>query len=168
MNDPLPPLDKMTLLRRIRAAYADAEQLLARVPADCVAVSGVCGHWSTKDLVAHLMTWEARTLRWLDDARHGTPLTVPEPGFGWDEFDRLNAVGYERYREWDYEDVRRAFHATQAQMLTAVDRLSEAELRGEDGMTGMFRDAPVGAIAANTYEHYELHLAQIRDWLDAT
>lgn len=159
--------DKQALIEQIQVAYSAAETLLARVPPGDVNTAGVCGDWSVKDVVAHLTTWEERTLRWLREAEQGIPLKVPEPGFGWHEFDALNAVGYERNQHRDYADVQRDFHQTQRRMLTAVETLTDAELRGEGRFAGMFTDSPGAAIAANTYEHYDYHMTQIRDWLDS-
>jgi hypothetical protein len=58
------------------------------------------------------------------------------------------------------------FHDTQRQMLAAVERLTDEELAGGGRMSGMFIDSPADAIFGNGYEHYELHLTQIREWLN--
>lgn len=165
MQEPF-PLDKQALLGAIQTAYSEADALLARVPPDRLTTSGVCGHWSVKDIVAHLTTWEERTLRWLRDAEQGIRLSAPEPGFGWDQFDALNAQGYERHQDRPYADIQRDFYQTRQTVLAAVSALTEAELRGEGRFIGLFRDSPAAAVAANTYEHYTFHMAQVRDWLD--
>jgi len=150
--------DKQMLLRRIQAAYSAADDLLARLRLADVNKDGVCGHWSVKDVVAHLTTWEARTLRWLKEAEQAIPLTIPEPGFGWHEFDALNAVSYEQNKGRD-------FHQTRQRIMAAVEALTDAELRGEERFSSMFRDSPGAVIAANTYEHYDYHMAQVHEWL---
>jgi hypothetical protein len=88
-------LDKRKLLQQLQTAYEFADRTLALVPPERIAEPGVCGHWSVKDLFAHLACWEARTLCWLAEAELGIPLKVPEAGYGWDQFDQLNDVYYQ-------------------------------------------------------------------------
>jgi hypothetical protein len=157
--------DKTKLLARIHAEYDFAERTLALVPSDRFLEAGVCGHWSVKDLVAHLTSWEARTLRWLADAAQGIPLRVPEEGYGWKEFDRLNEASHERTKSLDYAAIHAEFKRIQDVMLTTIAAMTDEELAGGGRYTGMFSDSPLDAIAANTCEHYDLHLQQIRAWL---
>ena len=158
-------LDKNKLLLRVHTEYDFADRTLALVPATRMDEPGVCGHWSVKDLIAHLTSWEQRTLRWLDEAESGTKLTVPEAGFGWHEFDRLNDVYYQRNRQLSLDEIVADFHATRQTMLARIEQFSEAELAGGGKFAGLFIDSPADAIEGNTSHHYELHLAQIRGWL---
>jgi hypothetical protein len=157
--------DKTKLLARIHAEYDFAMHTLALVPSERVNEMGVCGHWSVKDLVAHLTSWEERTLRWLAAAAQGNPLRVPEEGYGWKEFDRLNEASHERTQALDYAALYANFKRVQTRMLATVEAMTDEELAGGGRYTGMFSDSPMDAIAANTCEHYELHLQQIRAWL---
>jgi hypothetical protein len=91
---------------------------------------------------------------------------VPEEGFGWDQFDALNDVYYHQNRERALDDILEDFRRVQTEMLAKVATYSDEELAGGGRMTGMFIDSPADAIAANTSEHYALHLAQIREWLN--
>ena len=161
-----PKWDKQLLLDSIKAEYAFANRILALIGDADVAQSGVCGHWSIKDVIAHLTSWEERTLRWLDDTYKGIPLTIPETGFGWHQFDEINDVYYQKHRADSFEQIRDNAVRVQALMLDTVARLTDEELAGNGRMTGMFSDSPADAIAANTFEHYQLHLEQIRVWLN--
>ena len=159
-------LDKVKLLQQMETGYAFAERTLALVPTEAVDVARVCGHWSVKDLIAHLTSWEQRTLRWLAEAEQGIPLKVPEAGFGWEQFDALNDLYYQRSKGRALDDIMAAFHNAQLEMLAIVQNLTDEELAGGGRMTGMFRDSPADAIASNTCWHYDIHLAQIREWLN--
>jgi len=77
-----PMCDRLILLERLESTYDFAERTLQLVPESRWMEArwmeaGVCGHWSVKDLIAHLTHWEQRTLHWMEA---GTPLTHPEPG----------------------------------------------------------------------------------------
>jgi hypothetical protein len=161
-----PHYDQQRLLTLIRCQYDFADRTLALVLPERRGAGGVCGHWSVKDLVAHLTGWEAITLRWLAEAEVGIRLTIPEPGFGWDEFDGINERIYQRNRDRSYADILADYYRSHEAILALVSRLSEDELAGGGRMAGMFRDSPAEVIYSNTAHHYDLHLSQIRTWLN--
>lgn len=142
------------------------ERTLALVPAEKVNEARVCGHWSVKDLVAHLTDWQQRTLRWMTDAERGIALKIPEEGFGWHELDALNDFFVQRFKEYPYAALLEAFRKAHIDILATVNQLTEDELAGGGRMAGMFIDSPADAIAGNTFQHFEVHVAQIRDWLN--
>jgi hypothetical protein len=157
--------DRTLLLEHIQSAYGFLDRTLALIPEARRDEPGVVGHWSVKDVVAHLMVWELRTLRWLDEARAGQRLTVPEPGFGWNEFDRLNDVYYQRYAQYSCDAILREAVRVRGEVLAVVRGFSEEELAGGGAMHGLFLDAPAIAIADNIPNHYAEHLEQMRLWL---
>jgi hypothetical protein len=158
--------DKSKLLDNIASEYALAERTLALVPVDRVGEAGVCGYWSVKDLVSHLTDWERRTLRWIADAQHGTALKIPEEGFGWHELDALNEFFVQQFKDYPYATLLDALRKAHADILMIVNQLIENELAGGGRMTGMFIDSPSDVFAGNTFQHFELHIAQIREWLN--
>jgi hypothetical protein len=159
-------LDKSKLLDLIRAEYAFAERTLALLKPEQMEIGGVCGFWSAKDVIAHLMWWEEITLRWLADAERGIVLTVPEEGFGWDQFDELNDQYYQIHKDRSLEDILADFRRVQQAILAKVETMSDEELAGGGRYAGMFSDSPADAIAGDTHLHYQKHLAQIRAWLN--
>ncbi len=160
-----PMCDRLILLERLESTYDFAERTLTLVPESRLTEPGVCGHWSVKDLIAHLTHWEQRTLHWMEA---GTPLTQPEPGYGWDEaeFARLNDFYYQRDKTKSWEDVLAEWHSAQSDLLALVEDLNDEELAGGGRYAGMFMDSPADAIASNAFLHYDLHIGQIRMWLN--
>lgn len=138
------------------------------IPKEKLTIAGVCGHWSIKDIVAHLTQWVNRTIRWLEDGAKSIPLTIPEEGYGWDQFDAINEKYYLLDKDRPYEDIWAAFlkaNADLEQCLWKELQITSEELLGKGRFTGIFRDSPLEAILANTVDHYQFHLAQIRAWL---
>lgn len=160
-------LDRSRLLDLMRAYNAFAQRTLALAAESDLLEGGVVGHWSIKDVIAHLTAWETRTLRWLDEAARGVRLTVPEAGFGWGEaaFEQLNDKYYQLYKDRPLTEILADFRRVQGQMIAEVESFSDEELAGGGRFTSMFTDSPADAIYSNTAHHYELHLSQIRDWL---
>ena len=163
-----PLYDRLILLERLESTCDFAERTLKQVPEDLLTEPGVCGPWSVKDLIAHLTHWEQRTLRWMDEAAQGIKLEGPEIGYGWGaaELDRLNDFYYQRDRAKSWEDVLADWHSAQSDLLALVEDLHDEELAGGGRYAGMFIDSPAGAIADTTFLHYELHIGQIRTWLN--
>lgn len=158
--------DKIKFLERVNTEYAFLERTLALVPTERITEAGVCGHWSVKDLVAHLTAWERLTLRWLDDAARGMPLKVPDEGFDWEDFDVQNDLYHQRTKDHSLEDILADARRVRAEILALIDGLTDEELAGGGRFAGMFIDSPRDAIASNTCEHYEQHVTQIREWLN--
>lgn len=158
--------DKLKFLERVKTEYAFLERTLALVPPERTAEGGVCGHWSAKDLVAHLTAWERLTLRWLADAARGIPLKVPDEGFGWEDFDAQNDLYYRRTKDHSLDDILADARRVRAEILALINGLTDEELAGGGRFAGMFIDSPGEAIASNTYEHYGQHITQIREWLN--
>jgi hypothetical protein len=130
---------------------------------------GVEGEWSIKDILAHIAAWEARLTVWLEAALRGERAARPEPGLTWDAMDDLNEQTYLANRERPLTEVQEEARATYARMLQTV-RTCMTQLSPD-----AFERVPAGVddtplkfqIAANTYEHYDEHLANIQAWLSS-
>ncbi|HEX5692552.1 MAG TPA: maleylpyruvate isomerase N-terminal domain-containing protein, partial [Roseiflexaceae bacterium] len=59
-------MTKAKLLETLRRERAEWDALVAQVPRDRMTIPGVAGHWSVKDVIAHLTYYE----RWLADRLH--------------------------------------------------------------------------------------------------
>lgn len=158
-------LDKTKLLDLISTEYAFAERTLALVKPEQMKISGVCGGWSVKDLIAHLTAWERRLLRWVENARKGIPLVIPEIGFTWQQIDMLNAHTARMDSVRLVPDLLDDMHKIQARVLEMVQALPDEDLFEETAFNKLFHYKLLDAIVSNTYDHYREHLEQIREWL---
>ena len=50
------------VLRQIDGSWRELQSALAEVPGDRMEEPGVVGHWSTKDLLGHVTTWEVEMM----------------------------------------------------------------------------------------------------------
>ena len=164
MNKVHPKFDKHKLLNLIRTNYDFAERTFALILASDWNIGDVCGFWTIKDPVAHLMWWEEITLKWLEDAENGKALWIPLEGYSWDQFDEINAFYYDCYKGVVKNEIVDKFHAIQKQVLMKVESYTDGELAGGGRFEGMFIDSPADVIYVRACEHYEMHLAQIREW----
>jgi hypothetical protein len=80
--------------------------------------------------------------------------------------DEQNAKIYELNRDRTLEDVLAESRASYAELLAAIDTISDEDLNDP----GRFEYQPPGTlpwqiIAQNSYEHYPHHARDLRDWM---
>jgi hypothetical protein len=160
-------MDKATLLDKIRTRQAEFEALLATLNASQLTTPGVNGDWSIKDILAHLVSWQKRTLAYLDAAaRQGKP---DIEGISSDaEMDNLNARFYAGNKSRPLADVMTDFKNTYAQVVAAVEALSADDLIEPNRFTWLNGDPLWEQVAGNTYEHIDEHIGSIQAWLAAS
>lgn len=160
-------MDKATLLDKIRTRQAEFEALLATLNASQLTTPGVNGDWSIKDILAHLVSWQKRTLAYLDAAaRQGKP---DIEGISSDaEMDNLNARFYAGNKSRPLADVMTDFKNTYAQVVAAVEALSADDLIEPNRFAWLNDDPLWEQVAGNTYEHIDEHIGSIQAWLAAS
>src|SRR5690606_20736050 len=84
------------------------------------------GHWSVKDLIAHIAVYERWTIEWLAPALEGNP---PDWDYPEDEetrtIDERNARFYEQNRDRSLEDIQSEAASIHEQMMALLDRIPE-------------------------------------------
>lgn len=154
------PITKSQLLDRTRRARAELDALLARVDDAEMVQAGICGEWSAKDVLAHI-TWHEREMIGTLQAHalDGSEL--------WDlPLDQRNAAIFEENKDRSLQDVRDETQPVFNLLLQWVESLPEEDLHDPGRFPGMPDDwQPWKLIAENTYEHYEDHIPQFREWL---
>ena len=160
-------MDKTTLLDKIRTRQAEFEALLAPLNADQLTAPGVNGDWSIKDILAHLVSWQKRTLAYLDAAaRQGKP---DIEGISSDaEMNNLNARFYAGNKSRPLADVLADFKNTYAQVVETVQVVSEEDLIDPNRFAWLRGDPLWELVAGNTYEHIDEHIGSIQAWLAAS
>lgn len=119
------------------------------------------GGWSVKDLIAHISWYEnemvdlirTKTLR-------GSELWLLPT-------DERNQSIYAMNRSRSLEEVLRESHQIFARLEGLIESLEEADLVDASRYADMPPDwPPLEVLAENTYEHYDDHISDIRNWLD--
>jgi Protein of unknown function (DUF1706) len=117
------------------------------------ALPGPKENWTVKDWIAHITFWEHPTLDRLKGQSKVKPL---------DDIDSINAELLQKSRALPLADVLGAFLESGRQVLSEIERCSDADLAGPspwgDGKTLCEH------IMDDTCEHYEEHLPDLRAW----
>lgn len=155
-------LSRDEILQRLAIEQRRLLDTLARVKPEQQMQSGVVGLWSIKDVLAHLIFWNAFSLQELQAAVDGKLFAHPE-GSG----DEINARAVAAYADWSADSVQRAFEQSCHEVLDCVKHLPDAAFEAGSTIEQMLDETVHGALANNTYEHWPIHEAQIREWLAA-
>jgi hypothetical protein len=162
-------LSKDTLLAQIDHERTLWEQLVAEVGEEQMLEPGATGHWTFKDVVAHLSGWRANTLARLEAALRGhAPAAPPWPGHLDEEEDveEINAWIYQANRDRPLRDVIDEYHRSFSMMRDAVSALSERDLT-EPGRYNWMEGVPLASVITGSFGHlHEEHESVLREWLD--
>jgi mycothiol maleylpyruvate isomerase-like protein len=135
-------LSASEVIDRINATWATWLEVIEGIDPAAIDEAGVCGSWSTKDLIGHVAVWDREAA---ETARRES-MGEAHPLFDWR---RVNENEAERRRNSSLETLTGQMHAVHADLMTTL------------------ADSPAleaSWVADNTYEHYPQHIAQIRAW----
>lgn len=162
-------MDKTQFLAILRTERAAFEELLAAVGRSRMDVAGVSGHYSTKDIVAHLEAYNRALVTGLNEARAGR--VYVDPVLDRPDLDARNAVVYEANRTKSAADILTTFRKTWDELEACVEALTD-EQRTNAGLTAWFvvprwqRTQELWKCIANdSYEHHRQHVPDIERWL---
>lgn len=147
-------MNKVELLSHMRAGRARFEEALAQFSDDQLCIPNLHGGWSIKDIIAHIGFWEQHTARRFSALLRG--VKPPEDALTLDE---LNAQVYAQNRHKSLAEVRLAEQAAYEQLLLLVNNTLDDALLNPKRFAWTEGKPFAEWIEANTYGHYEEHLA---------
>lgn len=158
------PTSKRELIDTLDTGRATWEALLRQVGPDRMALRGVTGEWSVKDIVAHVSAWEQRPVAWLKAVQSGTWPQPPEWPVNLDE-DGINAWIFAANRGRWVQDVLIESRQVFDQLVQALDHVTEQDLTTMGRFEWLQGNSLIASISGRSYEHYQVHGEAIRVWL---
>lgn len=140
------------LRERFAIVSADFLALASRVNAARAEEPGVCGHWSVKEIVAHMAAWD-----W-EGERHFRELHVAGAENRSYDVDAFNAAAVEERRGQTWEETLDELRRANMTFAASLATVSAGDREADPRYLSWLR-----AITG----HYEQHTAQVRAWLDA-
>ena len=125
-------------------------QSFAELPANVFLEPGAVGHWSVRDVLTHVTTWEEEALKALPLILNDKPL----PRYG--GIDAFNAREQERKRSLSLEQVRKELAATHQNLIAFLEKAPDSAF----ATGGRF----LRRLRLDTYHHYREHATQIMAW----
>jgi len=120
------------------------------MPEEALLEPGAVGHWSVRDVLSHITTWEEEFLKVLPLILEGKPL----PRYG--SIHSFNAREQERKQNLSLEQVTQQLAAIHEHLTSALASLPETSDAVERRLRRRLR--------LDTYKHYGEHAAQIAAW----
>jgi hypothetical protein len=147
-------MNRQQLLKQLDQAWAAIKESYAGLSDSQLTEPGVTGHWSVKDILAHVTTWEEEALRYLPlIIKGGKPARYSLQYGGIDAF---NAQMTEQKRGLSVSDVLRQLDETHRRLIDYVQSAPEEQFTRETRFRRRLR--------LDTYSHYPKHAKAIREW----
>ena len=161
MNVPQTTADLLTL---IDAGWQTFEQAVNRLSTEQLTQIHDQNGWSVKDHLAHVRAWEQSLLALLEGRDRNVAIGVDSAANL--DIEAINALIQQQSQQQPLEEVLLTLRQSHAQVVAAVERLSDADLFKPYSAyqpTVPERSEPViGWIIGNTYEHYAEHTEWIK------
>ena len=160
--------DKTQIITLLRNEFGLWEELLTGLNEEQCTAPYLPSDLSIKDVLAHLMAWQQRSIARLEAA-----LLNRDPEFpGWpveldpesDDVDELNAWIHGLYHEQSWPEVHRNWRAGFLRFLDLGEAIPEPDLLGVGRYTWL-DEYPLSIILLASHEHHEEHLEELRVWL---
>jgi len=143
-------LNRVQLLDRLEREWKMFLQSFEGLPDNVLMEPGAVGHWSVRDVLAHVTTWEEESLKAL-------PLILNDellPRYG--GIDAFNAREQERKRNLSLEQVKKELAATHQNLIAFLEKAPDSAFTTGSRFLRRLR--------LDTYNHYREHATQIIAW----
>jgi len=159
------PKTKEELVQASQSEYDALMRLVEPLPAETTEISGVCGEWNIKDVLAHLHAWHAMFLVWYERGMAGEKPEMPAPGYTWKTTPDLNARIYQEHKNTPLAETLVRLSSSHAGVQKIIIKHSDAELftKKRYGWTG---STSLGAyLVSTTSSHYDWAQKLIRKFV---
>lgn len=153
-------LPREEVLRRLSLEHQRLMNTFARLTPEQWVAPRTVGTWTAKEVLAHLIYWNEYVIGEVQAAVKGAPYTYPEG-----TTDEMNARAVVHYVDKSADVVRSAFERTYGELLACIENLPDSAFEAGSAIEQALDETIHGALANNTYEHWPIHEAQIREWL---
>jgi hypothetical protein len=154
-------LPRGEILRRLDAEYSRLKASLARLTPAQALEPNIVGTWSVKDVIAHLIHWNRFPVGEVRAALDGDTFIYDERGE-----DQINASTVARYGRRSLDEVVADFDASYQGVVDFIRSLPDCAFEPGNPLEVVLDETIHGTFANNTYEHYPIHEAQIREYAD--
>ena len=146
-------MDKQRLLKQLEKAWTALKESYDGLSDSQLTEPGVMDHWSVRDILAHVTTWEEEALKYL-------PLILtggrPPRYIQYGGIDAFNAQMTEQKRGLPLSEVLRQLDETHRRLIDYIQGVPEEHFTRETPFRHRLR--------LDTYSHYPLHARAIQQW----
>ncbi len=153
------PIDQ--IVTRIAAAHQRLIGVIANLTDAQLQAPVLAGHWSVKDVLAHLAFWDQRLLHAISpadgaQANRLAPPVIADIPLDAQWLETVNSRIYDMNQGRDLADVQEEFDATRRRLLEVVASLTMHDVFDADGLTAGLGE-PFAPMLLGAWEHYDEH-----------
>ena len=158
------------ILTALREQFDEWQNLLSELSAEQIATPLTPSDWTPKDVVAHLMAWQQRSIARLEAAQAGREPVFPVwlPGIDPEDegsTNEINAYLYETYRDRSWPQVYQDWQDGYRRFLDLGGQFSEPEFL--DGSRYPWLEGyALAYVMVASYDHHQEHREKLQDWLE--
>jgi hypothetical protein len=156
-------MNKAELLSGLQEEYQNWQAMLDQIGPARMDQPGVAGHWSIKDIVAHLTGWRRRTVARLQAVQRDQPEPPPPWPADLQTDDEINEWIYQSRRDHSVHKVLDESHQIFQQLFAAIEGIPE-EVLADVHRFPWLEGQPLTAAALFAHFHEE-HEPDMRAWL---
>ncbi len=156
-------MSKRALLKEVRQARAELLAALAGLSEEDMVRPGAAGIWSVKDILAHLVAWEAELVTALRGRLSRRAREAPHI-VTIDDIDEWNAEQYHMSARRPLSIILEDFHGVHKHLLQAIEELDEATLESPLRFEWMEGEPLAYLVRENAVWHEQEHAEDIRAW----
>jgi len=157
-------INKSEFLRGLQEEYRNWQKLLDEIGVESMEQPNVAGHWSIKDIIAHLTGWRRRTVQRLQAAQRGEPEPPPPWPAHLQTDDEINAWIYEANHGRSVREILADSDQVFQQLLAAMEQLPENVLEDPQRYLPWLEGNPFSPAGIFAHFHDE-HEPDMRAWL---
>lgn len=147
-------MTKHQVLERLERAWAALHESYSGLADAQLTQPDVTDHWSVRDIVAHISTWEQEALKMLPLALQG--IRPPRYKDLYGGLDAFNARMTEQTQDLSLAEVLQRRDDTHRRLIAYLETVPEEHFTRETRFRRRLR--------LDTYSHYPLHAQAIREW----
>jgi len=160
---------KEHILSALREQFNRWEDMLAGMSEEQITAPLLPSDWSLKDVMAHLMAWQQRSIARMEAALRDREPDFPEwlPGVdpdAEDTTDQTNAWIYETYRDQPWARVHQVWREGFLRFLETGEEIAERDLL-DSSRYPWLGGLPLAIILLASYDHHQEHYEKLLAWL---
>lgn len=160
---------KTHILAAMQEIIADWDALLGGLGPEQVRAPLLPSRWTVKDVLAHLMGWQQRSVARAEAALRGREPQLPAWSANFnlnteEGTDQANAWLYEHYRAETWEQVHTEWRKGFERLLEAARQIDEPALLDSSRFAWM-NGYSIADVLLGWYDHHQEHLEWLQSWL---
>lgn len=160
------PTTKIELLDLLKSRRHEFDAAIEAIHQSAMQEPGAAGHWSVKDIIAHLAYyegWMADRLQEQIEGRNYTPTQLDMM-----HWEPRNTIIYEQNKSRTLEDVLKSSKDAFDRLVAAVEAHDEAFLFAPKTFEGAPGPViPADMIRSEVYDHYPQHIPSLEAWAES-